>query len=108
MLRDTLFATVQYCAQRKLFEFNDRRTRGQTKDVLVPIMEDVKKKGIIDEYMVDCLPNFSDDTFLIRIIMRKDRDHYRMAMTARNEVTEFEFDHIPVPNSFFVHSAEQT
>lgn len=56
-----------------------------------------KQESIIDGFLIDCLPNMADDTFLIRIIMHKDRHHYRMAVTARNEITEYDFEHVPAP-----------
>jgi hypothetical protein len=66
---------------------------------LTPVLNVAKEKNIVDGFLVDCLPNFSDDNIIIRIIMHKDRHHYRMAMIAHDEVMDYDFEHTP-PISF--------
>lgn len=96
-LRDTLFGVVQRAAQ--LGWFTNSFSCSDLKTPLTSVLNLAKQKEIVDGFLVDCLPNFSDDNIIIRIIMHKDRHHYRMAMFARDEVTDYDFEHTP-PNSF--------
>lgn len=96
-LRDTLFVVIQRAAQ--LGMFNDCFSCSSVRSALIPVLNRAKQKDIVDGALVDCLPNVYDDDIVIRIIMHKGNNHYRMGILARDEITDYDFEHKPL-NSF--------